>query len=270
MNEVNAVSDFVTNTASSFQKITQLLTHPSQLLQGPSQPTGTASAGLKPPGQLFQTQFSKVSGPLGFALPAISFAGGLFQKMGEALEIAREEWDKGVRETPGKPNRGKEVDKYAASVGGIIGETWCGYFLGYCYEKAGLENPIALASTLRAKNFFKEPGSNRQMMDVGESFNPAKSSYTFNTLPVLPGDVVIFNEKGQSHLGMVESYDARSGKLTTIEGNSAGASKKNDGSDTVVIRDGNAVVRKVYDLSLKHMRDQITGFGRPAPEDFTA
>lgn len=242
----------------------------------PGQPVRPVVGPLKPPAQLFptlagldQAQHKGQTGKTGTALPSFAFSGQLEQKMAKALEVARQEWDKGVRETPGKPNRGKEVDKYAAAVGGIIGETWCGYYLGYCYDKAGLQDTLALASTYRAKKFFSEPHSDRLLLEVGETFNPSKSQYTYSNLPIQPGDVVIFAEKGQSHLGMVEAYNPQTGMLTTLEGNSGGGSaKKGDGSDTEVVRDGNAVVRKLYNLTLKSIRDKFTGFGRPALRDF--
>lgn len=236
-------------------------THPVQLLN---------------PGQLFQSVFQPQdkhmapTGTKGTALPMMNLTQNTLEsKMQKALSVAQSEWDKGVKETKGKPNRGKEVDKYAAAVGGIIGETWCGYFLGYAYKEAGMKEPIHLASTLRVQNFCKAPNSGRQFIDVRDISNPAKNAYNYNALPIIPGDIVVFNEGDDSHLGMVESYEQTTGKLTTLEGNSGGGTAKlNDGSDTQVVRDGNAVVRKVYDLSRKYIRDKITGFGRLALGDF--
>lgn len=246
---------------------------PAQLPgQAPGQ-TPTPKPQLLAPSQLFQKFFPKLdltskADKTGTATPVLALRDVLSTKMGIALSTAQKEWDKGVKETKGR-NRGPEVDKYAKAVGGIIGETWCGYFLGYAYKAAGLKDPIALASTLRAKAYFGDADSGRKLLDVGDKADPAKNKYTYNTLPIIPGDVVIFNEKGESHLGMVESYNSQTGVLVTLEGNSGGGvSSKGDGSDTQVVRDGNAVVRKTYNLSYKNMRDQITGFGRPAPIDF--
>lgn len=265
------MSDFVSGKQPPFLSSLKL-PQPSTQPLAPTLGTTPPFSLLKPPVQLFQPlPTDKLPAPnkSGNALTSFAFSDELEQIMGVAVAAAQQEWDKGVKETPGKPNRGKEVDKYAAAVGGIVGETWCGYFLGYCYDKAGMQDTIALASTYRAQKFFSEPGSDRLFLDIGETFNPSQSKYTYSNLPIQPGDVVIFNEKGDSHLGMVESYHAQTGKLVTIEGNSGGGTaKKGDGSDTQVVRDGNSVVRKVYDLSLKYIRDKITAFGRPALKDF--
>ena len=67
-------------------------------------------------------------------------------------------------------------------------------------------------------------------------------------MPIRPGDTALFD---WGHLGLVESYDAASGRLTTIEGNT-----------------GNRVKRKVYDLSKASERAKFVGFGRPALGDF--
>ncbi|MEZ0370656.1 MAG: hypothetical protein ACAI44_16315, partial [Candidatus Sericytochromatia bacterium] len=128
----------------------------------------------------------------GTALPVLSMNDPLSSKMNLAVSTARKEWEKGVKETSGKRNRGAEVDKYAKAVGGIIGETWCGYFLGYSFKAAGLKHPISLASTLRAKAYFSEPASGRLLMDVADKANPAKQTYSYDSLPIRPGDVVIF------------------------------------------------------------------------------
>jgi hypothetical protein len=137
---------------------------PSQSPAPLTSPTKPNPLNLLNPGQLFQNFFQTQdqhvtpTGNKGKALPNMNLTQNTLEsKMQKALSVAQTEWDKGVKETKGKPNRGKEVDKYAAAVGGIIGETWCGYFLGYAYKEAGMKEPIHLASTLRVQNLCKAP-----------------------------------------------------------------------------------------------------------------
>ena len=91
-----------------------------------------------------------------------------------------------------------------------------------------------------------------------EHIDPEALKHTWQNIPIQPGDVALFNH---GHVGMVVSYDQRSGELVTLEGNTSG-----EGPDGK--RWSQAVVRKTYDLSKASDRKRFDGFGRAADSDF--
>ncbi len=210
----------------------------------------------------------------------------LANRQSRSVSVARGELNAGVKEQ-GNSNRGRRIDEYARTAGMPTGEKWCGFFVGYAYSQSGFKEPEDLASVIKARCFFlyssafgadkakssqQAQGQTRQYFMLSESpsrayirenqrqfpqFNVDAHTFSWRTLPVRSGDTILF-ERGAhgdnpgTHVGIVESYDPLRGRLTTIEGNV-----------------NNAVVRKTYDLTDPGVRREITGFGRPAPGDFT-
>lgn len=206
-----------------------------------------------------------------------------------------QEWRSGVKESGGS-NRGPRIDTYAKNAKFGKGYEWCGFFTAFNYSKAGFKTPEHFASYQKARDFFlyrsytsrdsglharldqqrasdEAAGSTRQYFAMAESnvfeyvdaykryyghIDPSELKHTWQNIPIQPGDVALFNH---GHVGMVVSYDNKTGKLVTIEGNTSG-----EGPDGK--RWTQAVVRKEYDLSKSSDRKRFDGFGRAADSDF--
>lgn len=205
------------------------------------------------------------------------------------------EWQSGVKESGGS-NRGPRIDTYAKNSKFGKGYEWCGFFVAFNYSEAGFKTPEHFASYQKARDFFlyrsytsrdsglharldqqrasdTAAGSTRQYFAMAESnvfeyidaygryyehIDPEALKHTWQNIPIQPGDVALFNH---GHVGMVVSYDQRSGELVTLEGNTSG-----EGPDGK--RWSQAVVRKTYDLSKASDRKRFDGFGRAADSDF--
>jgi len=163
---------------------------------------------------------------------------------------------------------------------------WCGFFVGFNLSEGArasggeFEGINGLHSMQKARSFFEyrsytdnsaatnqrldglreqhaAEGSARRWMTLdgsgGQRHAAARGRphevFEPGDLPLRAGDVAVFS---RGHLGMVESYDRASGRLTTIEGNV-----------------GNRVQRKTYDLNDPRDRARFEGFGRPARGDFS-
>jgi len=219
----------------------------------------------------------------------------------EAVNSARNEWSQGIREAWGtskEKNVGKYYQGTGFKADPSSG--WCGFFVAYNYQKSGFKYAPSLASMEKARDFFlyrqytdrsskkhaeldqlksqhQSQGSQRQFFVLAESpgrkfiqnyqkyyphINLEQQTFDYSNLPIRPGDTVLF-ETGRSggHVGMVESYNPNTGKLTTIEGNTSGT-----GPSGNTINQG--VARKTYDLTNAQTRKRIQGFGRPADGDF--
>lgn len=206
-----------------------------------------------------------------------------------ALRVARAELARGVSESPLGSNRGTRVNVYARTAGFSPGYAWCGHFASFCYTTAAEARRSSWAgqrmlhSVGKARAFFlyyvyteratrankarweatrsahRKAGSMRRYMtlqgsvgDRAAGSRPHEVYARYQDLPLRPGDYVIWSRGGgNGHIGLVESYDRRSGRLTTIEGNTS-----------------NRVRRKTYDLSSASERRKLDGFGRPARGDF--
>lgn len=207
------------------------------------------------------------------------------------------EWSSGVRESGGS-NRGPRINQYAANAEFGPGYEWCGFFTAWNYSEAGFKYPENFASYQKSRDFFlyrsytsrspalhsqldqlrsqqQASGSARQYFIMQESptYDYVKDhrqyynhvdlnsmTHSWQNLPIQPGDVALFSH---GHVGMVVSYDQRSGKLETVEGNTSGT-----GPDGKLRHQ--AVVRKSYDLSKPEDRRRFDGFGRAALGDFGA
>lgn len=225
------------------------------------------------------------------ALSQVTGAGGstpadreLADIQARGLASAQGELTAGVRERGGA-NRGPRVDEYARRSGMRPGE-WCGFFVGFNLSEGAratggeFEGINGMHSMQKGRSFFEyrsytnnsrstnegldalrqtheSQGSARRWMTLSGSGGQSHAArrdrphevYEPNTLPIRPGDVAIF---GRGHLGMVESYDRNTGRLTTVEGNA-----------------GDRVQRRTYDLNNRRDRAQFEGFGRPARGDFS-
>jgi peptidoglycan hydrolase-like protein with peptidoglycan-binding domain len=207
-----------------------------------------------------------------------------------SVTSARQELANGVRENPrlGR-NRGQRIDNYARTAGMNKGGEWCGYFTSFNYTQAAkaagakFTGQKRMHSYQKARSYFmyrsytnnkkstvakyeqlrqehKMQGSERRYMTFdGSKGDQHAKRYKLthevyqspSQLPIRAGDTALF---GAGHVGMVESYNAKTGLLTTIEGN--------------VGYGPDGVHRRTYDLNNPKVRARFDGFGRPAAGDF--
>ena len=117
----------------------------------------------------------------------------------------------GVVEAPGHTNRGKDVEKYLASVGLGPGLPWCMAFVYWCYNQASIESGVAsfLIRTGGVMHQWNEQQPTKKINVSAAIKNPAI---------IKPGAVFIMDfGKGTGHTGLVEKIV---GDLVhTIEGN---------------------------------------------------
>ncbi len=123
----------------------------------------------------------------------------------KALGVARGEV--GVKEQPLKSNDGPRVRQYQLGNGG---NNWCAHFVSWCVGQAG-------------RSPFKHTGLVSDLRRWGQSngrYTSAKQATP------QPGDIFTkrrYDEKGKlvgGHTGFVLSYDPKSRRMRTIEGNS--------------------------------------------------
>jgi CHAP domain-containing protein len=145
----------------------------------------------------------------------------------KALEIAISQL--GVEEDAGHKNKGKEVEKYLASIGLGPGYAWCMAFVYWNFAQA--------ADRMGRQNqLFKTGG-------VMEQWRQRKDK--FRALTPQPGDIFIMDYgKGIGHTGIVEKVE--NDVVHTVEGNT-----NSDGS-----REGYEVCRRV------RQRKKILGYLR--------
>lgn len=104
----------------------------------------------------------------------------------------------GVKESPGTPNSGPQVDKYLASVGLGPGYAWCMAFVYWCAREAGVANQL-----VKTGGVLRQWNERRHQLGVSW---PA------------PGDIFIMDYgKGTGHTGIVERVEGD--VLHTVEGN---------------------------------------------------
>lgn len=118
----------------------------------------------------------------------------------------------GVMEEGGN-NRGRGVARIILGAGGKIGEAWCGYFVKYCYQLAGLKSAPWQWAAVRLM----------------------KGASTVGTTRPLPGDIVRFTF---DHTGFFVR-DNGDGTITTLEGNTGASGAVSDsktGGDGVYIK----------------------------------
>lgn len=129
----------------------------------------------------------------------------------------------GWKETPGRNNRGPEIDKLVLSVGGRPGLPWCGFFMMYIHQRCSLPKAGGMAMSWFTRSSIV-------------------SSPT-------PGDVFsVWNRylNRIGHVGLVELVTPSGNAIVTIEGNTNGTGS----------REGSGVCR------LTRPRKQIYSFAR--------
>lgn len=153
------------------------------------------------------------------------------------IEIAKEEI--GYIEGP-KDNE----TKYGAFTKANF-QPWCGSFVMWCADKAGVKVP----------NTVYTPGG-------AAAFKKAGRWYDAQICDPEPGDIAYFDFPGDgvdriSHVGIVIK-DNEDGTVWCIEGNTSGDPKKSQ-------RNGGEVVKKLraYKKNKKGVLVSIVGFGRP-------
>lgn len=229
-----------------------------------------------------------------FAVTPTGTSQALSSRLAQAVQVGLSEWRKGVKET--STNSSSRIDTYARNAYFGKGYEWCGFFTAFAHTQAGFKYPEHYASYQKAREFFiyrsytdhsagknqqldglrlqhQSQGSTRQYYMLQESdnhaylqsnpklfshYSAAANTFQWQNLPIQAGDVALFNH---GHVGMVVSYNAQTGHLVTVEGNTAG--KGPDGKHWT-----QAVVMKEYNLSKSNDRKRFDGFGRPALGDF--
>lgn len=145
-------------------------------------------------------------------------------KGNKVIEIARNEI--GVTENPKNSNKTKYGKWF-----GLDGVFWCGIFVSYCFDKAGL--------SLGNMGFLK--GFAGCQTAVAQ-FTKAKRV----TTDPQPGDIVFFDwngDKRHDHTGIFVSWtDATKTKFNTIEGNTSPTNASNGGSVMAMVRSNKNVI----------------------------
>ena len=123
---------------------------------------------------------------------------------------------------------------------------WCGSFVMWCANEAGVKLPNTV-STMAGAAAFKKMGTWTDALGATPQ----------------PGDIVYFDFAAGGapieHVGIVVK-DNGDGTITTIEGNTAG-DKKKSGSQA---NGGEAVVKiRAYKKNKKNIPSFVAGFGRP-------
>jgi len=130
----------------------------------------------------------------------------------------------GVREDPGRPNRGPQVDQYLARVGldPAKGYAWCASFAYWCFDEAarqlGVANPCVKTGGV-LDHWARSPLSAR--VAAQDAFDDPRL--------IRPGALfVVDHGAGKGHMGIVVQVLA--GEIATIEGNTNRAgSREGDG-----------------------------------------
>ena len=124
-------------------------------------------------------------------------------------------------------------------------QPWCGSFVNWCGDQAGVKIP---------KTVYTPAGA--------AAFKKSGRWYDAQICDPEPGDIAYFDfpadgVQGISHVGIVIK-DNNDGTVETIEGNTSGDPKKSQ-------RNGGEVARKTraYKKNKKNVPISIVGFGRP-------
>ena len=121
--------------------------------------------------------------------------------------------------------------------GSLQGQAWCDMFVSWCAAQAGEGSAVGCYAYCPSHvNFFKAKGQ----------------YFARGTKKPQAGDIIFFTTSGSRacNVGIVESVSGS--KVTTIEGNTSGAS--------TLVSNGGGVCRKTYALTSTY----ILGYGRPA------
>lgn len=110
----------------------------------------------------------------------------------------------GVSEV-GTSNRGKRLDTWQKKYG-MLGQPWCGIFVGLALEKAGVKGIDSSVASVAAIEANAKAGTRGF-----KSWHSAKDAR--------PGDALI--PAAGKHVGLVERVDRKKGLIYTIEGNTS-------------------------------------------------
>lgn len=157
-----------------------------------------------------------------------------------AAKSARREFERGIGihgggswESNGS-NRGPLVDEYMRANHASPAQryAWCGMFVGYQFEKAGIRSDILRGlvfwSGYRLHLFLTQgkylgngqPGTWCQPHKTSDlrGMGRADREAAIERFSPAPGDIALFRNNF-SHVGVVSRYDARTGTLELVEGN---------------------------------------------------
>jgi hypothetical protein len=145
--------------------------------------------------------------------------------------VARAKSQVGRKEVNG-PNDGPDVDKYWRNAGGwqlsdaekVYGGYWCAAFTSWLYNEQRMPylDRDGDLSTSRIRQWAIDSHVwHSNLTPAGTKYDPK------------PGDLILFRGSGATtpttHIGIVSSYDAKSGTIHTVEGNAARTRGSNNG-----------------------------------------
>lgn len=138
-----------------------------------------------------------------------------------ALAVARQEV--GVAEDPPASNRGARVEQYQRGGGG---QPWCAHFVSWCVAQAGqspfghIASVAALRDWARGRGKYLPASGGAPM--AGDIFTMARHDST--------------GREVGGHTGFVAGFDARTGRIRTVEGNAG--DRVREGSQALSALDG--------------------------------
>lgn len=104
--------------------------------------------------------------------------------------------------------------KYLAMFGYSSGTAWCAAFVSWCANEAGIDQSI-IPHTAAVREFLAYFQKSGTFHELSSNYSPT------------PGDLIIWQAHGRSHIGIVKEYNDTTGVLTTVEGNSSNAVRIN-------------------------------------------
>lgn len=167
-------------------------------------PASRAAPPASPASPAGSGKAAKPGAESGTAQRASSGGSSLGQK---ALEVARAEAARGVKEEPPGSNDGPRVRQYQQGNGGNY---WCAHFVSWCVEQAG-------------RSPFGHTGSVSTLRSWGQNngrYTPAAQAQP------MPGDIFTKQRRDKQgrvvggHTGFVLDYDPQARRMRTVEGNS--------------------------------------------------
>jgi hypothetical protein len=137
---------------------------------------------------------------------------------GPAAAIAYARKHIGVKEDPGRPNRGKQIDKWNTATGIPLNANafWCGAFVNGCLIAAGFPPDRVLA----------------YCPSIEDRAQQGREGWSWHSKP-RPGDLALFTHRypdsrmDAGHVGMVERVEGNA--VVTIEGNTSPNTASNNG-----------------------------------------
>jgi len=112
-----------------------------------------------------------------------------------------------------------------AGVPNLYGKAWCGVTVRACLLEAGMTDKKLLQAVLSSDGAMRYAKQNpAQSLDLRTLSDAQRREALSKPEAVKPGDIIVFTKRG--HVGMVDqAFDAKAGKLKTIEGNTWGRDK---------------------------------------------